>query len=413
MNNHDRLGRFRRIVFVCLGFLIVCPSTSQTLTWEQVFKNSENPCLPNGSGPPVLHFAAGHDGYLYFSDPGRLYRSADRGASWQLPNFQLYHIQDIVPLQSDTLLIGLWGTARGVFRLTAHGDVWEATGITDNIFDIAASPDRSLIYTRTASDRLFVSTDRGMTWTDVNPAWDVTAVTVGPDGRTYVRTSIGIYISDDGVSWEIVPYDNFPYPTPKPGYLLSRDTNGVSLSINNGSTWGLVLDVPSASLLTNQEDEIFAISKDGTVFESTDSGETWLQISSGFPDTCSNKSAVTIDAWGHIAAGTSVGVVFRTIESTLTNIEDSFVPERFSIVTNYPNPLKLSTTIAFTLRHPSDIQLEVFDLLGNRVRVLENGFKSSGEHEITFDATGLPSGVYFYTLSAGDFTQTRKMVVLR
>lgn len=80
---------------------------------------------------------------------------------------------------------------------------------------------------------------------------------------------------------------------------------------------------------------------------------------------------------------------------------------------NYPNPFNPSTTISFTLPRPGDVRLEVFDLLGKRVRVLERGFKPIGEHEVTFDATGLPSGVYFYTLTAGDFAQTRKMVVVR
>ena len=94
-------------------------------------------------------------------------------------------------------------------------------------------------------------------------------------------------------------------------------------------------------------------------------------------------------------------------------VEDESLPSYFALGNVYPNPFRSSATITYSLPNPSEIRIEVFDLLGKRVRMLEKGFKSSGEHEITFDATGLPSGVYFYTLSAGDFSQTRKMVVLR
>lgn len=80
---------------------------------------------------------------------------------------------------------------------------------------------------------------------------------------------------------------------------------------------------------------------------------------------------------------------------------------------NYPNPFNPSTTITYTLSRPSDVQLEVFDLLGKRVRLLDSGFKPSGDHEVTFDAAGLSSGFYFCTLTAGDFRQTKKMVVVK
>jgi len=383
------------------------------LTWEQVYTIFENPCGPNESGPPVLNFAADQDGYLYFNDPGRLFRSADQGGSWQHPAFQLFHIEDIVPMQGDTLLIGLYGATGGVYRTTAHGDAWEATDLMENVFDIAASTDRSIIYAITAADRLVLSLDRGMTWSDVNSAWEVTAVTVGPYNRTYVQTATGIYTSDDGDSWQAESYNRFPYPTPLPGYLLSRDGNRIFLSTDNGSNWNLVLDISSPSLLTNQEDTIIAVSGNGSVFESPDFGETWLQIGGDFPDTCSAKSAVTVDPWGHLVAGTSVGVVFRTIESTHTDIEDSVVPERFSLEANYPNPFNPSTTITYTLPHPANIRLEIFDLLGRHHRLVDKGPQPAGAHTILLDASGLPSGVYFYTLTAEDFTRTRKMVVVK
>jgi hypothetical protein len=79
----------------------------------------------------------------------------------------------------------------------------------------------------------------------------------------------------------------------------------------------------------------------------------------------------------------------------------------------YPNPFNYSTTISYALAGPSEIRLEIFDVLGKRVRVVDHGHKSMGEYEIQFDATGLAPGTYFYSLSAGNFRQTKKMVLLR
>ena len=66
-----------------------------------------------------------------------------------------------------------------------------------------------------------------------------------------------------------------------------------------------------------------------------------------------------------------------------------------------------------SVARPADVRLEVFCLLGKRIRVLDRGFKSGGKLTVRFDATGLATGVYFYTLRTGDFSLTKKMVVLR
>lgn len=103
------------------------------------------------------------------------------------------------------------------------------------------------------------------------------------------------------------------------------------------------------------------------------------------------------------------------LEQLVTAREETVlsVPTEYQLSQNYPNPFNPRTIITYALPRPSDIQLEVYDLLGKRVRVLERGFKPSGEHKVIFEATSLPSGVYFYTLAAGNFTQTRKMVVVK
>jgi hypothetical protein len=88
-------------------------------------------------------------------------------------------------------------------------------------------------------------------------------------------------------------------------------------------------------------------------------------------------------------------------------------PIRFVLKQNYPNPFNPSTTIKYELPEAADVKLKVFDLLGREVSVLVNEIRSRGVHEVKFDGSSLASGVYVYKLRAGDFIQSRTMLLLR
>jgi hypothetical protein len=89
------------------------------------------------------------------------------------------------------------------------------------------------------------------------------------------------------------------------------------------------------------------------------------------------------------------------------------VPTAFSLEQNYPNPFNPSTHIKYGLPHDAHVELEVYNVLGQRVAVLLNEKQNAGYHEVVFHRTALPSGMYFYRLRAGSFMQTKKMLVLR
>jgi len=80
---------------------------------------------------------------------------------------------------------------------------------------------------------------------------------------------------------------------------------------------------------------------------------------------------------------------------------------------NYPNPFNPRTGVGFQVPGVSDVRLSVYDLLGREVAVLVNERKASGSYEVSFDGSGLASGVYVYRLTAGNFAQSRKMILLK
>ena len=94
--------------------------------------------------------------------------------------------------------------------------------------------------------------------------------------------------------------------------------------------------------------------------------------------------------------------------------EVNFVaPSVFALNQNYPNPFNPSTIIAYSVPTGSNVKLTVYNAIGQAVSVLENGFKEAGVYNVTFNASNLPSGLYFYKLEAGQFSQTRKMMLVK
>ncbi len=100
---------------------------------------------------------------------------------------------------------------------------------------------------------------------------------------------------------------------------------------------------------------------------------------------------------------------------TLTDIDDKYVqlPSSFKLYQNYPNPFNASTTIQYSLSEPSDVVIEVYDLLGRKDETLVDEERQAGRHQVIWDASNYSSGLYFYRLLAGDVIESRKMALLK
>jgi len=99
----------------------------------------------------------------------------------------------------------------------------------------------------------------------------------------------------------------------------------------------------------------------------------------------------------------------------ISTVQDDIhaLPNFFNLEQNYPNPFNNSTVIKYSIPQEGLVTLKLYNLLGEEVAGLVNDIKQTGHYEVSFDATGLPSSVYFYRLQAGSFVETKKMVLLR
>lgn len=106
-------------------------------------------------------------------------------------------------------------------------------------------------------------------------------------------------------------------------------------------------------------------------------------------------------------------VLLDWYEGLITGIEDEQIPQGFALEQNYPNPFNPSTTIRFTVPERGQVNLKVFNSLGQEIQTLVSGEREQGSYEVSFDASGLPSGLYFYRLQTGANVEVKKMVLLK
>ncbi|MCB9259212.1 MAG: T9SS type A sorting domain-containing protein [Ignavibacteriales bacterium] len=97
----------------------------------------------------------------------------------------------------------------------------------------------------------------------------------------------------------------------------------------------------------------------------------------------------------------------------LTNVEDELSPDKFYVVNNYPNPFNPSTTIKFNLPEATEVQIEIYNSIGQIVEVLTKGHLESGIHQFNWNADNMTSGVYFYKIKAGSNLEIRKMTLMK
>ena len=91
----------------------------------------------------------------------------------------------------------------------------------------------------------------------------------------------------------------------------------------------------------------------------------------------------------------------------------SNLPSTFSLFQNYPNPFNASTSISYTLPYDTNVKLDIYDVAGRHIETLSDLYQSVGSHQVTWNAQDYPSGAYFYKIQAGDFTETKMMLLIK
>ncbi|MFA6469967.1 MAG: T9SS type A sorting domain-containing protein [Bacteroidota bacterium] len=175
-----------------------------------------------------------------------------------------------------------------------------------------------------------------------------------------------------------------------------------SYSGNGGSSWS------TPTKWSNTQGGIFANASAYMTHDGANSRTAHvIYLLDSIPGTVTGASAVG-------AGVVQVPYIYRTVTFNLTSVpQNEAAPVSFELAQNYPNPFNPATTINFSLSKGANVSLKVFNMLGQEVATLVNGFNEAGSHSVSFNGAKLASGVYLYKLQAGNLTETKKMVLTK
>jgi len=406
-----------------------------------------------------------------------LFRSTDGGSSYRrLTSERDLYVLDIAidskPLQPSRQIVVATSPGRPYLLSTDGGQHWQQKTFPYGYTIWGIKVAEETIYAILDQVTLYKSTDLGTTWNQLYPggysalraldAYDSTHLAL----QTYGYLNVS---SDGGRTWDLQPlarqiwfndlhivqpfrivgagafYDSnlvrgMIYSTPDGGHnwriqdlpgsmekiMMLTSTRGFAVgdrqlyrTTDGGGTWApIVNEVPSYCFF----DTLQGIVKSVYNFhQTTDGGRNW-RLSSTIkpPDRAAGSTRMVASRRGDLlAVGYGRLLMFPSAFQPSTSQPGNPMNEPSSVLLhqNYPNPFNPTTNIKFQI--PSSnaqlgfVSLKVFDVLGREVATLVNDNLQPGDYEVTFDATGLPSGVYYYRLTAGGFTRVRKMVLVR
>lgn len=328
---------------------------------------------------------------LYFAGHGQsLYKSIDNGIFWERisPFGSAFDIYSLTITQNGNLFIGIYDGWERVFKTTDDGLSWQDCSVGINSYVTSLASYQNIVFVGTLFNGLLFSTDLGNSWqqTEFDSGF-VKSISTDPSGNLYANYNTEIFRSDNfGNSWTNI--------------------------FNTQSTfWGKILPI--------SDTEIFIINQN-QIYRSLNNAQSWDTIRT-FPDSItlydihfSSDSSLYLTTTDGIYKSINLGETWSEIELGLTNIEDEKpLVKNFLLSQNYPNPFNPTTTIRYELPQDGIVTIEVFDILEQKIRTLLNEFKKADRYELEFDGSKFSSGVYFYQLKAGEFVQTKKMILLK
>ncbi len=193
----------------------------------------------------------------------------------------------------------------------------------------------------------------------------------------------------------------------------------IFLTTDGGDNWQQLETPGLESLMSIRFTDNYngwAVGGGGTILRSRDGGRTWKDQFSGVASN-TLMSVCMIDTNTGWIVGEGGTILHTTNGGSLVGVREEetrdALPDRCSLSQNYPNPFNPVTSIRFVVRSSGFVELKVYDVLGREAITLVNEKKNPGSYEVKFDASNLPSGVYFYRITANGYTAVKKMAVIK
>jgi photosystem II stability/assembly factor-like uncharacterized protein len=407
--------------------------------------------IDRNTGLAVGQFWTQNGIYTGPANKSSILRTTDGGNSWteQVLNNSLLWGLSIVNRS-----IG-WAVGR---TASGSGLILKTTDVGDSWFLVDSSATRSHFYSLQFLDELhgwiggwndttgFVArtTDAGLSWhtaydksLDVNELFFLDAMTgwdVGENGNIYGT-------SDGGSTWQVVFQAPVHYEPLRRIRFFDRmhgcavggiaGTETKVWTSDGGLSWNVVQNSPPTpgsslhGLWFNDANNgwcIGGVNAGLTIQRTVDGGQTWVKQQ--LPSTLSSvKGLYYLEDVTFVSPteGWIVGDVGTILKTTnagdpatgIANDGGDASVSKFQLNQNYPNPFNPSTTINYSLPRTANVSLRIFNALGQELASIVNERKEAGQYQAAWNASNVPSGIYFYRLQAGEFLDTKKMLLLR
>lgn len=350
-----------------------------------------------------------------------VYKSTNNGLNWSL-TFQDYQYVLSITALGNNVIVG--GTAGKVYISTNYGANWTLNN----------SPIRNISSLFVVGTNLYSGSDFGIhyssnggtNWTEIGfhyfGAYPITVL--GSKiftGLSYSffnhNDSLGIYYTtNNGLSWIKTGLDGKRISSLSVigNNLFAGTDSCVYLSSNEGINWLAINNgIANAYELKATGTNLFAISSNG-VFLSKNNGANWINRNQGFTFNVSTVGSLFINS-SYIFAGTYNNSIWRRDYNDIIGISkiSSEIPSSYSLKQNYPNPFNPLTKIRYSIPQNTIVKLKIFDIIGKEVETLVNEKQNPGTYEVSFDASKYPSGIYFYKLETENYSEIKKMVLIK
>ncbi len=341
----------------------------------------------------------------------------------------------------DTILAGMGNVS--YFLTTDGGKTWrDAKNNTDyslwykkvagSIFYINQQPfliaPNSYQYLGTSTG-IYRSTDGGGSWDNLNlglTSISIACLAVDSAGNLFTATNEGIYRStDDALHWKRLNYtmsgksgiSSLVINTSGDVVAVEKDA-GIFWSQDTGATWGPIgtgLAGTVNCMLSTPSGHVFAGTNKG-VYYLAKGGSSWVNANDGLTNL--NVLSITRDSAGTVYLGTDGDGMFRSVAkynySYSSSVQEASIQMNdLSISSIFPNPVASSTKVSFVLSEPSEIKLELVNVLGQPVKTIASGYHLAGAFTSELESDQIPNGIYHVRLQAGAKQVSRSLVIAR
>jgi len=381
--------------------------------------------IPTSNDLYSVFFNNATTGYVSGSLNGNVIKTTDGGTTWAF--FSADTTSTFYDMYFSDLQTGvIGGSSKQIYLTTNGGENWNlTTSGSGTVYSIAFK--YPVKYAASSSPTLIdKSTDGGNSWVSITPPTTETL-----KGCWFIGNTLGWVCGSNGTLWKTIDgcvtwisqqqdssynfeklcFYNFTtgFVVGSGGVMLKTTDSGESWSNENTETTNTLYDVTLYGTTLG-----WAVGENGIILKTWDGGDNWYAQNT---PTSNTLYAIQMSGSNNGYIVGSGGVVLRTNNGggppigVISNKNE--IPDNYALMQNYPNPFNPNTIIKYLLPKSSFVTLTVYDNIGNEITKLVNASQSAGYYEIDFNGENLGSGIYFYKITADNFTASRKMVLIK